>query len=128
MQHFHLIVNHLFVALDILLEDDLHSDLAIWAVCLANDTVGACAEGAWEAVLVPDCYGISVKCEGLLMRTNVLLVIAIGLAVHLVHQAGYYEKLAGGAELERGTVQLIVKEEARDGARDGISYVFLLGM
>lgn len=41
LQHFQLIVDHLLVTADILLQDDLHRDLALRAVGLSNDTIGS---------------------------------------------------------------------------------------
>ena len=41
LQHFQLVVYHLLVTADILLQDDLDGDLAIWAVGLADDTIGS---------------------------------------------------------------------------------------
>lgn len=40
LQHFQLVVDHLLVTADILLQDDLDGDLAIWAVGLADDAIG----------------------------------------------------------------------------------------
>ena len=41
LKHLKLVVHHLLVSLDILLQDDLDSDLAIRAVCLSDDTICA---------------------------------------------------------------------------------------
>lgn len=51
LQHLHLVVHHLFIALDILLQDNLDRHLAVGAICFANDTICACAEGPSESVL-----------------------------------------------------------------------------
>lgn len=45
LQQVQLVVHHLLVAFDILLEDDLDGDLAGGAFSLADDTVGACSLG-----------------------------------------------------------------------------------
>lgn len=43
LQHFHFVIDHLLVALDILLENDLDSDLSLRAVRLTNNAIRACA-------------------------------------------------------------------------------------
>lgn len=50
LQHLHLIVYHLLVALDILLEDDLDSAFAFRAVCLADYAICSSAECLSESV------------------------------------------------------------------------------
>lgn len=50
LQHLHLIVYHLFIALDILLEDDLDSAFALRAVCLADYAICSCAECLSESI------------------------------------------------------------------------------
>ena len=50
LEHLELVVYHLLVPLDILLEDDLDGDLAGRALGLADDTVGTGAEGSTESV------------------------------------------------------------------------------
>ena len=44
LQHFQFIVNHLLVAANILLQDYLDRDLAVWAVGLSNDTISSSAQ------------------------------------------------------------------------------------
>ena len=51
LQEVQLIVHHALVALDVLLQDDLDGDLALRRVGLADDAIGAGAEGAAELVL-----------------------------------------------------------------------------
>ena len=53
LQHFQLIVDHLLVTADILFQDDLHRDLALWAVGLANDTIGSGTQGLSKLVAGP---------------------------------------------------------------------------
>jgi len=54
LQHAQLIIDHLFIALDILLEDYLYGDfLPIWAFCLSDDSICSCAEGPPKLVLRP---------------------------------------------------------------------------
>lgn len=53
LQHLKLIVDHLLVALDISLQDDLHSDLSLWTVGLSNDTICSRAQCLAEAVAGP---------------------------------------------------------------------------
>jgi hypothetical protein len=50
LQHFQLVVDHLLVAANILLQDDLDRDLAIRAVGLANDSIGSGAQRLSELV------------------------------------------------------------------------------
>lgn len=51
LQHLQLIIDHLLVALDILLEDDLHSDLSSAAFSLANNAICASAQCLPKPVL-----------------------------------------------------------------------------
>ena len=44
LQHPQLIVNHLFVASNIFLQDNLNGDLARAGVCFAHDTIRPCAQ------------------------------------------------------------------------------------
>jgi hypothetical protein len=53
LQHLQLIVDHLLVSADVLLQDDLDSDLALGAVGLADDTVCAGSQRLSEAVSRP---------------------------------------------------------------------------
>ena len=68
LQHLELIVDHLLVALYTLLEDDLDCHLVSTDVGFPYDAVGACSQCLSEAILG-------------------LFVIAIGLALQLVHHA-----------------------------------------
>lgn len=51
LQHLELVIDHLLVALDISLEDDLYSDLAGRAIGLANNSICSSTEGSTELVL-----------------------------------------------------------------------------
>lgn len=53
LQHFELIVDHLLIALDILLEDDFHSDLSRWTVCLSHNAICTRAESSAKSVFRP---------------------------------------------------------------------------
>lgn len=53
LEEVQLIVDHLLVALDILLQDDLDGDLASRAICFADNAVRACTKRAAETVLGP---------------------------------------------------------------------------
>jgi hypothetical protein len=98
LQHLHLIVDHLLIALYILLKDDLHGNLALGPICLANDAVRACTKGASEAIFVPDVAKFSVGGVRLLETVGILLVIALGLAVHFVHEAGHCRQTLAAAD------------------------------
>jgi hypothetical protein len=50
LQHLQLIVHHLLIAFDILLQDNFDSDLALGAVGFADDTVCASSQGLSKAV------------------------------------------------------------------------------
>lgn len=50
LQHVELVVHHLLVAFDILLQNDLDGDLASRPLGLANDAIGAGAESATKPV------------------------------------------------------------------------------
>jgi len=51
LEHVELVKHHALVAADVPLQDDLDGDAAVRAVGLPDDAIGACAEGAPEAVL-----------------------------------------------------------------------------
>jgi hypothetical protein len=50
LEHLHFVVDHLFVALDVLLEDDLDSAFSQRSVSLTDDAICTSAEGLSEAV------------------------------------------------------------------------------
>jgi hypothetical protein len=50
LQHLQLIVDHLLVSADVLLQDDLDSDLALGAVSLTDDAICASSQRLSEAV------------------------------------------------------------------------------
>jgi hypothetical protein len=51
MQHFHFVVHHLLVALDVFLQDDLDGDLAGRAVGFADDAICTSTQGPPETIL-----------------------------------------------------------------------------
>ena len=51
LEHIELVVNHLLVTLDVLLEDNLDGDLAVGAFSLTDDAIGSGAEGFAKLVL-----------------------------------------------------------------------------
>jgi hypothetical protein len=53
LQHLELVVDHLLVALDILLQDNLHGHLARRPVCLSDDTICSRTERPSKAILGP---------------------------------------------------------------------------
>ena len=85
-QHVELIVYHLLVTLDVLLQDNLDGDLALRALGLANDAIGACTKGPAKSILGPAVFGRSVSNQSRTARYKLkrgggvlLLVIAVGL-------------------------------------------------
>ena len=58
LQHLKLVVDHLLVALDVSLEDNLHSDLASRAIGLTNDSICSSTEGSTELVFGSVVKGI----------------------------------------------------------------------
>ena len=50
LQHLQLVVDHLLVALDVLLEDDLDGELLAILFGLADDAVCACAQGLAQVI------------------------------------------------------------------------------
>jgi hypothetical protein len=79
-QHFHLVVHHLFVASNILLQDYLHGALALWTVRLAHNSVGASAKSLAESVVGPVCVAELVWTEPDNCH-DLLSVVALGLAM-----------------------------------------------
>lgn len=57
LQHLQLVVDHLFVTLDIALQDDLDGNLARGTVGLTNDSIGTSTEGSTESVERPGLDG-----------------------------------------------------------------------
>ena len=66
LQHLQFVVDHLLVSANVLLQDDLDSDLALGAVGLANNAIGAGTQGSAEAVAGSAFVVLSiiVACEG----------------------------------------------------------------
>jgi hypothetical protein len=62
-QQTHFILDHLFIALDALLHNDLDSNLAGWAIGLSNDAVRTGAERATEVVFGPDTCKHTTQCS-----------------------------------------------------------------
>jgi hypothetical protein len=91
LQHLQLIVHHLLISLDILLQDDFDSDLALGAVGLAHDAVCAGAQCLSEAV--SGSAIVVSACEEVCAPHGKygLAVIAVGLAVQLVEHVCHYD-------------------------------------
>lgn len=51
LQHRKLVIDHLLVTLDVLLQDALDGNLASRTVCLTNDSIGTSTESASEHIL-----------------------------------------------------------------------------
>ena len=87
LQHLHLVVHHLLVALDILLQDNLHGHLARGPICLADDSICPGTEGPSKAVLGSARWSATSRAVGVGgggWHACLLLVVAFGLAVQLV--------------------------------------------
>ena len=54
LKHVELVVDHFLIAFDILLQDDLDSDLALWTVGFSDDSIGSRTECPSEAIFGPD--------------------------------------------------------------------------
>jgi hypothetical protein len=65
LQHLQLVIDHLLVPADILLQDDLDGDLALGAVSLSYDSISASTQCLSEAVSRP---GIAVSACALYAR------------------------------------------------------------
>jgi hypothetical protein len=59
LKHFQLVVDHLFVAPHVLLQDNLDRDLALGAVSLADDTIRAGTKRLSESITRPAVTTIS---------------------------------------------------------------------
>lgn len=66
LQHLELVVDHLLVAADILLQDDLDSDLALGTVGLPDDTICPGTQRLSEAVSRPaiDTFSTGFSARG----------------------------------------------------------------
>ena len=51
LQHLHFIIHHLFVASNVLLENDLDGALSLWAICFPHDAVRAGTERFTKAIV-----------------------------------------------------------------------------
>ena len=69
LQHLQLIIDHLFIAFDVLLQDDLDGDLVTLEVCFSDDAICASTECSTEFVLR-------------------LLIVGIRLAMKFIHEIG----------------------------------------
>ena len=56
LQHLQLVVDHLVIAFDVLLQDDLDCDFALGSVGLLDNAIGTCAESLAHAVFAPGTY------------------------------------------------------------------------
>lgn len=88
LKHVKLVVNHSLVALHILLEDDLHSHLARWAVCLSNDAIGTCAKRSAESIFGSGRDSQREPVLRLSRRKYVLLVVTFRLAMQPIEHVG----------------------------------------
>lgn len=80
-QHANLIIQHVLVALEFLLQNDLDGDLARWAIGLPNHAVRARPEGPAKAIICP-----LQRCQEL--SRIIALVLAGSLGVHFVGAPG----------------------------------------
>lgn len=72
LQHLHLVVHHLLVALDILLENDLDSALALRPVCLAHYAICSSAEGLSEPILISGGWDLACEMIGVCRQSYFL--------------------------------------------------------
>lgn len=112
MEHVELVVDHLLVSLDVLLEDDLDGDLAGRAFSLANDAIGTGAEGSSESILcsmgLPSVIVLKLT-HSRFTRNDLLFLVALGLAAQPVKHACDWILLAF---LDPNLTRTIVPEKA----------------
>lgn len=96
LKHLQLIVDHLFVAAHILLQNDLDGHLALGAVSLPHDAIGTGTQCLSEAVSGSAIIVLSfiVACEALEGRE--LSIVAFGLTVQLVEHICHYNSVSAG--------------------------------
>lgn len=82
LQHLELIVDHLLVSLDILLEDNLHGDLASWPICFSDNTICTSTERPAESIFSSAGFLLDLISD--MEFRDILLIIAFWLAVKLV--------------------------------------------
>lgn len=87
LQHLQFIIHHLFVALDILLKDDLDSIFHPTAIGFSHYAIRASTQCPTELILGPEHCN---KCSGpsLSVGMDVLLIVAVRLARELVQHIG----------------------------------------
>jgi hypothetical protein len=108
LQHLQLVVDHLFIPLDILLQDDLDGDLAVGAVSLSDNAIGSSTQCFSEAISGPAVVGLSkgVVGAGGGRRTcghSSLAVRAACLACLSLQQRVSLQMARGGEQRERST-------------------------
>jgi hypothetical protein len=89
LEHLQFVVDHLVVAFDVLLQDDLDGAFSLGWLCFSDDAVGSSSESPAKLVL----GSVVAMSVGVLWVGGVLdelLVIAVGLAVEFVEHAGDY--------------------------------------
>jgi len=85
LEHLQLVVHHAFIALHILLEDNLDGHLAVRRLGFPDNTVSTGAERSTEPVFGPTDLLDMVPSRG---QARVLLIVALGLAVEPVQHVG----------------------------------------
>lgn len=90
LKHLKLVVDHLFVAPHVLLQNDLDSNLSLWTIRLPHDAIGAGTQCLSKAVSGSAIIVLSfiVACEALEGRE--LSIVAFGLTVQLVEHICHY--------------------------------------
>lgn len=91
LQHFQLIVDHLLVATNVLLQDDLDCNFAIWAIGLTNDTVRSSTQCLPELVARPVVTCLVYDCVSGAFARHGLAVVAVGLAMQLVEHVCHFD-------------------------------------
>lgn len=81
LQHLEFVVNHLLIALDILLEDNLDGDLSRRAIGLSDDSICAGSQRSPKSILGPTERSACKDTEGV---GRLLLIVTLWLAMELV--------------------------------------------
>lgn len=92
LQHLQLVVDHLLVSTNILLQDDLNGDLALGAVGLSDDTICSGAQCLSEAVSRPAIVELSIRWLRGHGAGYELAIIAVRLAVQLVEHVCHWRR------------------------------------
>lgn len=83
LQHLKFVIDHLFISLDIFLEDNLHRDLSCRAICLSDDSIGTSTERSTELI-----FGSAISLASILSQChkliNSLLIITFWLTMQLI--------------------------------------------